>query len=194
MTGDFTGDELIRLARNSSADALREALDAGLDVDMRDASGATALMHAALMNRYQSVKTLLEAGADVNAKDSEGAAPLHWAAWGGGVDTMALLLAQGAKLEEKTGEGDTPLMCAAAGSRPAPRYREAVRMLLARGASLAARNDKGETVFDVAARNPALGLMDILQSAAALRHRVERGRATLRQQSLRRRPRPGGPA
>ena len=47
-------------------DAVRAALTAGGDVDERDDSGWTPLMHAALECRAQIVKLLLEHGADTS--------------------------------------------------------------------------------------------------------------------------------
>lgn len=47
-------------------------LDAGADINIRDAHGKTAIMHAARKGWTDSVKLLIEAGADVNDTDEEG--------------------------------------------------------------------------------------------------------------------------
>jgi hypothetical protein len=53
-------------------EALRQLLDAGVDVHAQDANGITALMVAVESGDVESVQVLLDAGADVNAQDARG--------------------------------------------------------------------------------------------------------------------------
>ena len=50
-------------------DALKELVDAGIDINARNENGETALMHT---TSAEVVKALIEFGADVNAKNAEG--------------------------------------------------------------------------------------------------------------------------
>ncbi len=72
-------------------------LQAGADVNGRDASGFTPLHDAALAGNLATVRVLLENGADVNAgaRDS-GATPLYMAATMGREEVVSLLLEKGA--------------------------------------------------------------------------------------------------
>ena len=58
-------------------------LAAGFPVDTTDASGATALHHAAIRGRAALTRSLLDAGADITIRDSEhSSTPLGWALFG----------------------------------------------------------------------------------------------------------------
>jgi uncharacterized protein len=71
---------LHRAAGSGDADAVVSWL-AEINVDARDAAGATALMHALDRRRDDAAKALLAAGADPNQEDFDGWAPLNMAAY-----------------------------------------------------------------------------------------------------------------
>jgi ankyrin repeat protein len=64
--------DLIRLDPMVLDSAIPPLVEAGLDLEARDAHGRTPLMAAALVRRPYSVKVLLQAGADADAKDRSG--------------------------------------------------------------------------------------------------------------------------
>jgi Meckel syndrome type 1 protein len=70
---------LRRDAESGSDAELRYLLDAGVEVDARDAGGRTALMLAAAHGNAQAVGLLLAHGADPNAADAGGLTPLQLA-------------------------------------------------------------------------------------------------------------------
>jgi len=72
-------------------------LEKGDDVDVKAASGATALFFAAYEGHLEVVKLLLEKGADVNAKDLRGKTALMWAVQKGRTEIADLLRRHGAK-------------------------------------------------------------------------------------------------
>ncbi|MGO4556773.1 ankyrin repeat domain-containing protein, partial [Stenotrophomonas sp. 2YAF22] len=57
-------------ASRGDVEAVREALDAGADLEARDGQGRTALLLATHGNNVDAARELIEAGADVNAKDA----------------------------------------------------------------------------------------------------------------------------
>lgn len=62
---------------------------------MQDASGYSALHHAALNGHQDIVELLLTHEASTNILDVKGSSPLHLAAWAGNVDIVRLLLCHG---------------------------------------------------------------------------------------------------
>ncbi len=119
-----------------------------------DASGTTALHHAASENDLLRVRLLLAAGADAQLRGVQGVTALSLAASHGSASMIDALVRAGASPDVPVG-GVTPLMVAAsAGSL------EAVERLVEAGASVDARDPDGSTAmllaiinghFDVAA-------------------------------------------
>ena len=139
-------------------------IEAGADVDARQADGATAVHWAAYWDEPDALEGLIRAGADVNARNDYGAAPL-WAACANRQRGMVdRLLAAGADPNLGLGSGETLLMrCAHTGD---PR---AVRALLAHGADIhAAEPARGQTALMWAVAN---------RQAAATRVLIEHGAA-----------------
>lgn len=95
-------DELLRHVLAGDAPGVRQALDAGADVNARFA-GATSLHLAAEHGQIEIARLLLDRGADVNALDASADPPLSWAAAGGHVEVAKLLLARGADVRHERG-------------------------------------------------------------------------------------------
>ena len=60
-------------------EAVKEHLNAGIDVDARDQADKTPLPHAAYWGHKEIVELLISKGANVNARDKRGSTPLNWA-------------------------------------------------------------------------------------------------------------------
>src|SRR5262245_34917094 len=116
---------LLTAIREDDAAAVQALLAAGADANLRDETGATALMYAALYSSPATMRLLLDTGADVNAANGNGSTALMWAA--GNTAKVRLLLDRGAAFDARTTDGTTPLLAAA--------YRgnsEAMQLLLSR--------------------------------------------------------------
>jgi len=102
-------------ALDGDISSVKEALDAGVDVNAVDADGHTALMLAAYNGHSEIVLTLLDRGAGIDRRDMEGRTALLYAATGPFPETVTILLDKGAVPNVvDSGEHFSPLMHAAA--------------------------------------------------------------------------------
>lgn len=141
---DDKGQPAANLAIQRDSGRALEALVAapGLDVNLLNPAGESALMLAAIKGQIEWCERLLQRGAKVN---QPGWTPLHYAASGPNPRVIELLLGRGALLDARSPNGSTPLMMAA-------RYgsEESVRLLLERGANPTLRNERELDAADFA--------------------------------------------
>jgi ankyrin repeat protein len=120
---------LIEAVKNADLDSVRALLTQGVDVNVPQGDGATALHWAAHRNDLGAADLLIRAGASPNAANELGATPLWLASVNGSATMVKRLLEAGANPNVALASGETPLMTGArAGSV------DAVRLLLANGA------------------------------------------------------------
>jgi ankyrin repeat protein len=119
---------LAKAIRDGDLKAVGAQLDAGVDVNVRDANGNTPLLLAAVYAGPECVELLLKKGADVNAANKAGATPLMRAATD--FAKSKLLIDAGADVKTKSAFGKTAIMIAAL------KYgnSKAVKLLLDKGA------------------------------------------------------------
>ncbi len=140
-------------------------LDAGVDVNLKDKDGVTALMIAGMRANTETVQALLDAGADVNAKANNGATALMMAGTPAGsprllgwrserfqsgkdnTETVQTLLDGGADVNAKDQDGVAPLMIYGARAN-----RGNVQALLDAGADVNAKDNNGMSALSYAAR------------------------------------------
>lgn len=133
-------------ARKGQPRILRALHTHGADVDARDKGNYTALHHAAMLGKPDSISALVEAGADVNATNPDnGCTALHWAARNGHSKAMVALLRHGSNVNVQDDEGRTPLhrACSVDDARAA----EAAELLLIWGADDATVNKNGAHLY-----------------------------------------------
>lgn len=73
-----------------------KCIKCGMDIDVTNDNGETALMYACQKGYLDLVLILVAGGADINAKDKNGKTVLNYAAEGGNTEIVKLLLSQGA--------------------------------------------------------------------------------------------------
>jgi len=88
---------LMDAALHRQTAAVKQLLDEGVNVNVKNEAGATPLMRAAAANDPATARLLLDRGANVNARSDDGRTPLLIAAGlSGSVDLVTLLLEKGA--------------------------------------------------------------------------------------------------
>ena len=144
-------------AKRGNTDAVRKAIEDGLNVDTIGYEGRTPLHEAAFAGHKDTVAFLVSKGADVNAMDILSYTPMHWAAAGGHKDTVAFLASKGANINardrvietQSTGvvpivnERWTPLHIASSQGRI-----DVVEFLISQGAEVNTMDNDGETPLD----------------------------------------------
>lgn len=159
-TRDEKGSSGLALAiQQNSPKALKLLLaQPGIDVQVANQAGETALMMAAIKGDSATAETLLDRGAKVN---QPGWTPLHYAATGPEPRLVRLLLARGADVDAGSPNGSTPLMMAAQYGSEA-----SVTLLLDKGADRGRRNELGLRAVDFARRAGRESLANSLDAAA----------------------------
>ncbi len=99
---------LLRAAKAGRKSSVRRQVGAGVDINVRDAQGRTALPYASLNGHNEMVEMLLALGAERNVQDDEGNTPLHLAARSDHEDTCRALLTAGADRALRNEMNQTP--------------------------------------------------------------------------------------
>jgi ankyrin repeat protein len=149
--------------RDGDVQAVIKLIEAGADVNARDAEGNTPLILASFYAAPQCVELLLEKGADPNVANRSGVTALIRAATN--YKKTRLLIDAGAKVGVRTADlGNTPLILAA---RRAGNSRT-VQFLLERGARAAERDEVGISPIMVGAASGDVETVRLLLDAGAI--------------------------
>ncbi len=143
-------------AKFNIADSVRVLLRHGVDVNVKDGSGRTAVIIASQSGNFQMMHELIGHGANVNVSDSFGMTPLHWLCTTDKTkhcDNINRLLQAGASCEGHDHNVDTPLHMACGLGK-----ESAMHVLLRHGANPDGVNHAGRT--------PLFLLLDSHQNAA----------------------------
>ena len=153
---------LVEAARRGNTAIVRWLLEKGADVAWAESSGETALFAAAKNGHAAVIEACAEAGDDVNRASSDGATPLMHAVEAGSIAAVRALLSRGANVHATSSSKAAPgasvlhfagTMSPDAFTTNAP--TEIVDALRAAGADPTLRNENGETILHVTAKNKA---------------------------------------
>ena len=150
----------LEFCENGSTQKVIDAINIGIDVNVKDTGGDTALMRAARYGYTAIVNALLNAGADVNFESSRGSA-LMFAAEYGHIEIVNALLKVGAEVNAKDYYGETALMKAALHG-----HTEVADSLIKAGAKVKSWS-KGDTALREAAEKGHTEIVKALLKAGA---------------------------
>lgn len=100
---------LLLAAIEKDIDKMKEALDKGADINIKDGNGYTPLIYSAYLGNENIVELLVENGAMINERDALDKTALTHAAYRGHLRTVSHLLEKGAKANVHDYFGKTPL-------------------------------------------------------------------------------------
>jgi ankyrin repeat protein len=110
---------------------IKKLINDGIDVNLLDEIGYTALHWASTNNNLELVDILIKAGANVNSSDCIGRIALHIASEDENLELVKLLIKAGSNLNVKNTNGYTPLQIASKNE-----YLIVVKTLIEAGAQL----------------------------------------------------------
>jgi ankyrin repeat protein len=167
-----------RLIAGAAAMGDLEALQYLLNAGVPSSGLTAAALSSAITSRCDAcVRLLVEKGAPANGVRPNGTLSSTVGATSGGVlnDTVKrampelsqLLLDHGASLESRDREGFTLLQQAVLSMEPPPARDRMVEWLLSKGVDPNAKNDRGDTAYQLAARVGVPSTLDLLTKAGA---------------------------
>lgn len=97
--------DILKICKSGEIEDIRQAVDAGVSLNVRNKNGAVPLMFAAKDNTSDAVEVIIQAGADVNSQDNSGNTALIYAAAYNSDDVISILLEAGADKDIKNSSG-----------------------------------------------------------------------------------------
>lgn len=138
---------LVLASSDGNLAMVEQLLAKGVDANLKDEDGETALIRAVVAGHNGVVQTLLAKGADINAKNKTGETALLWAAEQGHNDIVKTLLANGADINARNNVGVSALLRAAG-----PGHNDVIKTLLAHGADINAKSKGLPTPLEIIKR------------------------------------------
>jgi len=99
---------LIKAAKDGDLDAVKRELASGVDVNLVNSNGDTALYYAALCDKNEVAKFLLESGANPNHVSLFGSCPMECAAGQGNLALIKLMVEHDGRVQPKDSEAVSP--------------------------------------------------------------------------------------
>ncbi len=137
--------ELLKAVNRNDAEAIRELMRKGADIDGKGMKGLTPLHIACKNNNAEIVDLIFNFGANPNIKDADGNTPLFILVLLGHYILSETLISKGADVNMQNNEGFTPLMLAAHKGD-----LKTSKLLIASDAELFTKSVLGATALDYA--------------------------------------------
>ncbi len=149
QTVKYSTEEFLNAALDGKIATVKEAVNSGISINVRDQDGKNALMMAAFNGHTQIVNELLDNGIEINEVDSLGRTALMYGATGAFSETIRVLLDHNADVNVIDNvEHFTALMFAASEGQ-----LEVVKILVENGANVSLKDKDGDSAKDFAIQN-----------------------------------------
>jgi len=135
-------DDIFRASSKGDLADVKELVEAGANINVKDGNGWTALMFATDKKHLDIVKYLVEKGADINVKDKFSSSALTYAILRNSLDIVKYLVEKGADINVKNDKGVTALILAASENRIG-----IVKCLVEKGADMNVKDWTGTTAL-----------------------------------------------
>ena len=180
-------EEFFTAAERGDVNKITSLLEAGIDPNLQDEMGRTALYLASEEGHLEIVKLLLRKGAGVNIIGPGGFRALDEASLSGHLEVVKLLIENGAKETRKAEHIYTPLYFPTlymSTERRGTSGLEVVRYLLNRGENPNATSEEGRTALHEASFNGHLEIVKILiEKGANINAKAKNDRTPLHEAS-----------
>ena len=135
-------------SQEGDTDILVEAINTGVDINVKDSEGRTALIIAAAIGNEKIVEELLRRKAHLDIQDNTRNTALIWSLQEGNIEIAKRLINAGADLNIQNRNRDTVLMLAVKKG-----YLEIIKDLIAKGVNLNKINIDGNTALIIASQD-----------------------------------------
>lgn len=164
---------LLLAADGGDLESVTSLLESGVDPNVVDEDGWTALLFATVQRHGDVISALLDAGADAAIPTRDGVTPVQVAVQIGNLDALRRLLEAGAYIEQEV--SSAVLLLAIANEE-----RETVDLLLEAGASADAQDpESGETALTMALQLSAEAATKLIHSGADVNQQTGNGVAPI---------------
>ncbi len=99
-------ENFLEAAEYGNINKIKELLTLGIDVNIQNEDGYTALIWASYKGYIKIVRALIKAGANVNIQDENGKTALTYASNNGDIEIIRELIAAGSDINIKDNEGN----------------------------------------------------------------------------------------
>ena len=153
--------EFLSITSKGDTDGVLNLIQAGVDVNVQDEKGMTALMTASQVGPVELVEELIKAGASVNIRSTFGDTALIWATEKKQLKCVEKLLEFGANVNIQGRDRTTALMCASYKGN-----EDSLKALIEYGANPDIQSDDGVTALMIAIPESFDSMENLLRAEA----------------------------
>jgi len=158
----FSANGFLKAVDNDNKEAVHVFLSCGIDLEVKDERGWTALILAAANGNEKFTLLLIHCGSHLMSQDINGFTPLHWAAYSGMTNVAILLISKGADVNHQSRFGWTPLMQACTRG-----HLSVCSTLIDAGTKINLSSNEGTTALHIAAGKGFYEIAKLLVSKGA---------------------------